>query len=198
MDGVKGFRLTFVNDKPHFSLPLRQCRGLPNLLGTFRPPFQLYFQRLFRGRVFQPWRYGVGPYDYNKQSLFVGRRPSRWMHFSSLHPPSLGSFRVPGLHPSDPIRQSGPWASLFLWGWLHPFHMRERNECFLLIIRASSGRPTKRQAAPPPTFLWLTPAFSSMLIVRFCLSPLSAHCFGDTMVWSINFGFWVLNKNFRR
>ena len=120
------------------------------------------------------------------------------MHFPLLHPPSLGSFGVPGLHPSDPAWQSGPWASLFPWGWLRPFRMRERNECFLSVVQASSGRPTRRWAAPPPIFLWLAPTFSLMLIVRFCSLPLLAHCFGGITTWSISFWFWVLNKNFER
>ncbi|RVW53136.1 hypothetical protein CK203_080644 [Vitis vinifera] len=100
------------------------------------------------------WRYEVRPYDCNEQPPFASRRPSGWMHFPSLHMPNLGSFRVPGLHPSNP-----------------------RNECFLLVVRASSDRPTRRRAAPPPTFIWLALAFSLMLIVRFCSFPLPAHCF---------------------
>ena len=130
MDEVKGFRLTSVNDKPHFHLFWRQCRGLLNSLGTSRPSFQLCFLRLFWGRVFQPWRQEVVSCGCNEQSPFAGRRPSRWMHFPSLHPLNLGSFRVLGLHPSDLILQSGSWANLFPWGWLRLFRMREQNECF--------------------------------------------------------------------
>ena len=138
------------------------------------------------------------PYNCNEQPPFAGRRPSRCMHFPSFHSPSLGSFRVLGLHSFDLVRKSGPWANLFPWEWLRPFSMRERKECFPLVVRASSGRPTRRRAAPPPTFLWFGPIFSLMLTVRSCSLPLSTHCFGNIVVWSINFGFWILNKNFER
>ena len=70
--------------------------------------------------------------------------------------------------------------------------MQRRMERFLWVAQAWSGRPIKRRAVPPPTFLWLSPTSSLRQLTRFCLSLLPAHFFG--VAWC---GVQILDFEFR-